>query len=201
MNPVARLFRRIAAGRLRRRARAAAADANERAGLLLRAAELRDVPRLHLEAAVALAQAGRHAESAASWLRAIEQEPLLIPGDAQVAALQPVLPGVARALLDGLSREQPGGRRHWKLERRGSFEGEERWRLEQEAHDTMDALLPTLRYVALAIAHTSAAPGRLRIDCDRPNPDSEAYNPILQMGEAVVAWDETRRITDMRVQE
>ena len=121
--------------------------------------------------------------------------------DAQVAALQPVFPGVARALLDGLSRERPSGRRHWKLERRGSFEGEERWRLEQEAHDTIDALLPTLRYVALAIAHTSGAPGRLRIDCDRLNPDSEAYNPILQMGEAVLAWDEARRITGVRVQE
>jgi hypothetical protein len=33
------------------------------------------------------------------------------------------------------------------------------------------------------------------------NPDSEAYNPIIQMGEAVVVWDEARRITGVRVQE
>jgi|GEM_PF-4935488 len=198
MNPVGNLLRRIAAGRLRRRARGTA-DANERAALLLQAAQLRDAPRLHLEAAAALAEAGRHAESAASWQRTIEREPLLIPGETQVAALLPVVPRVARAVLDGLSRESSRGRR-WKLERRGSFDGEERWRLEQEEHDTMDALLPTLRYVALAVAHTSGAPGRLRIDCDRPNPDSEAYNPVVQLGEAIITWDEGRRITGVKMQ-
>jgi hypothetical protein len=51
------------------------------------------------------------------------------------------------------------------------------------------------------IAHTSSAPGRLRIDCDRLNDDSEAYNPIIQMGEAVLTWDESRRIAGVRVQE
>jgi len=111
-----------------------------------------------------------------------------------------VLPRVAQALLDGLSSgSQSRGTRHWRLERRGSFEGEERWRLEQEAHDTMDALLPTLRYVALLVAHTSGAPGRLRIDCDLLTRDSEAYDPIVQMGEATVACDGERRITDLKV--
>ena len=40
----------------------------------------------------------------------------------------------------------------------------------------------------------------LRIDCDRPNDDSEAYLSIVQMGEAIVTWDESRRIIDMKVQ-
>ena len=198
MNLVARFFRWIGARKLRRQARATT-DAGKRADLLSHVAELDDRPDSHLEAAVALARTGRHAESAAAWLRAIEREPLLVPGEAQVAALLPVLPRVARAVLDGLSR--PGsGRRRWRLERRGSFDGEERWRLEQEAHETMDALLPTLRYLAQAIVHTSGAPGRLRIDCDRPNDDSEAYNPIIQMGEAIITWDAERRITAVKVQ-
>ena len=199
MNPIGNFLHRIAAGRLRRRADGTA-NANARAELLLQATKLRDDPDLHLEAAAALAQAGRLAESAASWQRAIEQRPLLIPSEAQIDALLPVLPRVAQTVLDGLSRESSQGRR-CKLERRGSFDGEERWRLEQEEHDTMDALLPTLRYVALVVAHTSGAPGRLRIDCDRPNPDSEAYNPILQMGEAIITWGEDRRISGVKVQE
>jgi len=159
-----------------------------------------DDPKRRLAAAAQLAQAGRLDESAESWLAAVGQKPLLVPDEAQLAALGPVLPRVARRLLDGLTRAPDRGK-HWKLERRGSFDGEERWRLEQERHGTMDELLPTLRYVALVVAHTSAAPGRLRIDCDRPNPDSEAYLPIEQMGEAVITWDEDRRITGSRVQE
>src|SRR6185295_18377743 len=123
-----------------------------------------------------------------------------IPDEAQAAALEPVFPRVAREVLDGLTREGLRSKKHWKLVRRGSFDGEERWRLEQEKHDTMDELLPTLRYIALAIAHTAAAPGRLRIDCDRPNDDSEAYLSIVQMGEAIITWDDQRRITDVKVQ-
>ena len=34
----------------------------------------------------------------------------------------------------------------------------------------------------------------------RPNDDSEAYMEIVQMGEAIIAWDESRRITDVRLQ-
>lgn len=155
-----------------------------------------DTPASRMKAAVALAQAGRHDDAAEGWLRAVEQKPLLIPSEMQLAALQPVLPRVAQRLLDGLVRSS--GKR-WKLERRGSFDGEERWRLEQERHSTMEELLPTLRYIALVVAHTSAAPGRLRIDCDRPNDDSEAYLPIMQMGEAIISWDDQRRITDVRL--
>ncbi|HKP74556.1 MAG TPA: hypothetical protein VJT67_03390 [Longimicrobiaceae bacterium] len=150
-----------------------------------------------LAAAVQHAQAGRHGESAAAWLRALEQKPLLVPKPAQLAALEPVLPRIARAALDGLSVAT----KRWTLERRGSFDGEERWRLEQDRHWPMAELEPTLRYLALLIAHTSAAPGRLRIDCDRPNDDSEAYNPVIQMGEAIITWDESRRITDVRVED
>lgn len=200
MNPIARLFHSLgSAGRLRHRAHDTR-DATERAALLLRAAVLDDTPGGHLEAAVALAQADRLAESAESWRRAIQIDPVRIPDEAQVAALMPVMPQVAREVLDGLSRGNPGSRKHWKLERRGSFDGEERWRLEQETFDTMDALLPTLRYIAAAVAHTSAAPGRLRIDCDCLTRDSEAYLPVEQLGEAVISWDEARRITDARVQ-
>lgn len=152
----------------------------------------------HLEDAAALARAGRLAESAESWRRAIALDPLHVPTEAQLAALEPVMPQVAREVLDGLTRGS--GRRDWKLERRGSFDGEERWRLMQAKHDEMEALLPALRYLALAIAHTAAAPGRLRVDCDCPNDDSEAYMEILQMGEAIIAWDESRRITEVRLQ-
>ncbi|MFL5382680.1 MAG: hypothetical protein ACJ8GN_09230 [Longimicrobiaceae bacterium] len=157
-----------------------------------------DNPKQRLAAAAQLAQAGRLDESAESWLAAVERKPLLVLDEAQLAALGPVLPRVARRLLDGLTRAPDRGK-PWKLERRGSFDGEERWRLEQERHGTMRELLPALRYLALLIAHTSGAPGRLRIDCDRPNPDSEAYLPIEQVGEAIITWDEACRITDVKV--
>jgi hypothetical protein len=200
MNPIARLFHWLGpAGRLRRRARHTD-DAHDRARLLLTAAELDPTPNGRLEAAVALAGAGRLPESAECWRRVIQLDPLRIPDDAQIAALLPVLPQVASELLAGLTRGEPRSRRHWKLERRGSFDGEERWRLEQEAFDTMDELLPTLRYIALAVAHTASAPGRLRIDCDCLTRDSEAYLPVEQIGEAIVEWDEERRITEVRVQ-
>lgn len=163
--------------------------------------KLDDTPANQMKAAVALAQAGRFDESAESWRLAIALDPRRIPDEAQVAALGPVFPLVAREVLDGLSREGLRSRKHWKLVRRGSFEGEERWRLEQERHSTMDELLPTLRYIALAVAHTSAAPGRFRIDCDRPNDDSEAYLSIVQMGEAIITWDAGHRIIDMKVQQ
>ena len=162
--------------------------------------KLDDTPASRMEAAVALARAGRYDESAESWRRAIALDPRRIPDEAQVAALEPAFPHVAREVLNGLTREGLRSRKHWKLVRRGSFEGEERWRLEQEKHDTMDGLLPALRYIALAVAHISAAPGRLRIDCDRPNDDSEAYLSIVQMGEAIVTWDSDRRITAVKVQ-
>jgi len=189
------------AGTLRRRARRTA-DPNERAELLLDAAKLDELPSLWLEAAVALAQAGRLDQSAESWRRAIELKPVHIPAEAQVAALLPVFPLVAHPVLDGLT----GGRRgfldhRWKLERRGSFDGEERWRLEQELYGEMNDLLPALRYIALAVAHTSGAPGRLRIDCDRQERDTDSYLDIAQMGEVIITWDESRRITSVRVQE
>ena len=200
MNPLTRLIRWLGEpGRLRRRARRTA-DAHERASLLLRAATLADDAAIHLEAAVALAQAGRHAEAAESWRRAIQLRPLLIPAEAQLAALAPVLPRVAHEVLDGLSRA-PMSKRHWKLERRGSLDGEERWRIEQEVHWTFAELLPTLRYVASTVAHTTGAPGRLRIDCDRLERDGEDDDRLLQMGEAVFTWDETRQITGVRVHE
>ena len=163
--------------------------------------KLDDTPASRMAAAVALARAGRYDESAESWRRAITLDPRRIPDEAQAAALEPVFPRVAREVLDGLTRDGVRSRKHWKLVRRGSFEGEERWRLEQERHSTMEELLPTLRYIALAVAHASAAPGRLRIDCDRPNDDSEAYLSIVQMGEAIITWDDQRRIIDMRVKE
>jgi tetratricopeptide (TPR) repeat protein len=200
MNPITRFFHWLGpAGRLRRRARGTG-DAHERAELLLRAAELDPTPDGRLEAAAALAQAGRLAESAECWRGAIRLDPVRIPDERQIAALVPVLPQVASELLAGLARGEPRSRRHWKLERRGSFDGEERWRLEQEAFDTMDELLPTLRYIALAVAHTASAPGRLRIDCDCLTRDSEAYLPVEQIGEAIFDWDEERRIADVRVQ-
>ena len=152
--------------------------------------------RTELRATAALAASGRHDEAAASWRRAIGLHPVLIPDAGQLSTLLPVLPRVAREVLDGLSR----GDGHWTLERRGAFDGEERSRLQQDRHDTMEALLPTLRFLAAAVAQVADAPGRLRIDCDRPNDDSEAYMEVLQMGEAVFAWDAERRVTDERVQ-
>lgn len=156
-----------------------------------------ETSRQRLATAVELARAGRHDEAAERWLRAVELQPSAIPSEAQLAALEPLLPRGAPRVLAALSVAT----KHWKLERRGSLDGEERWRLEQDRHWPMAELVPTLRYVALVIAHASAAPGCARIDCDRPNPDSEAYLPVEQIGEAVITWDESRRITDVRVQE
>jgi hypothetical protein len=39
----------------------------------------------------------------------------------------------------------------------------------------------------------------VRFDCDRPERESEAYSPIVQMVEVVISWDESRRITDINV--
>lgn len=189
------------AGTLRRQARRTA-DPNQRAELLLDAAKLDDIPSLRLEAAVALAQAGRHEESAWSWRRAIELKPAHVPSGEQIGALLPVLPRVARAVLDGLaSADRTLLDQRWKLERRGSFEGEERWHLLQERYDQMEHLLPTLRYIALAVAHSGGAPGRVRIDCDVYDPDPDSYLEIRQLGEVVISWDESRHITNVRVQE
>lgn len=200
MNPLTRLVRWLGEpGRLRRRARRTA-DAHERASLLLRAATLSDDGVGHLEAAVALAEARRFEESAASWRRAIQLRPSMIPTETQLSALAPVLTQVAREVLDGLSRPTKS-RRHWKLERRGSLDGEERWRIEQEVHWTFAELLPTLRFVASAVAHTTGAPGRLRIDCDRLERGGEDEDRLLQMGEAIFTWDETRQITGVRIHE
>lgn len=189
------------AGRLRRRARRTA-DPNARAELLLEAAKLDGLPGVWLEAAVALAQAGRLDQSAESWRRAIEIKPVLVPAEAQIAALFPVFPRVAGQVLDGLTGDRRGFLDHFsKLERRGSADGEERWRLEQDRYGEMKELLPTLRYIALAVAHTAGAPGRLRIDCDRKERDSDTYLDIAQLGEVIIAWDENRAITSVRVQE
>jgi hypothetical protein len=149
----------------------------------IRTARRRRQTHAELRAAAALAAAGRHDEAAASWCRAIQLHPVLVPDAAQVTALLPVLPRVAREVLDGLAREDGC----WRLERRGSLDGEESWRLVQARHDTMEALLPTLRFLAAAVAQVADAPGRLRVDCDRPNDDSEAYMEVLQMGEATFA--------------
>jgi hypothetical protein len=162
----------------------------------IRTSRNRSRAHAELRAAAALAVAGRHDEAAARWRRAIDLHPVLVPDAAQLAALLPVLPRVAREVLDGLTRGEKG----WTLERRGAFDGEERWRLMQDRHDPMEALLPTLRFLATAVAQVADAPGRLRVDCDRPNDDREAYMETLQMGEAVFGWDAHRRITDERVQ-
>ena len=199
-----RLIRWIGAGRkaatLRRQARRTA-DPNQRADLLLRAATLDDLPSLCLEAAAALAQVGRLDESAGCWRRALTLKPVLVPSAAQVEALLPVLPRMAREVLDGLADGHPGFLDfRWKLERRGSLDGEERWRLEQEKIDGMEQLLPTLRYIALLVAHTTGAPGRVRIDCDLYDNDTDSYQEIHALGEAIISWDGDRRITDVRVQ-
>jgi hypothetical protein len=131
-----RFFRWIgsgrAAGKLRRRPRTTA-DANECAELLLDAARLYDGPTVHLEAAVALAEANRVEERAICWRRAVELKLLLLPTDAQLAALASVLRQTAGDVLASLtSRDRKLLGQHWKPEWRGSFDGEERWRLEQE---------------------------------------------------------------------
>jgi hypothetical protein len=144
-----------------------------------------------LSAAAALAAAGRVQEAAESWRQALAGDPLHLPSEAQLAALEPVLPLIAIEVRDALLRASKG----WTLQRRGCFDGEERWRLEQARHDSMEDLQPTLRFVALVIAHTSPAPGRLRIDCDWQNDDSEAYLALSQLGEALFTWDEARRVS------
>jgi hypothetical protein len=187
------IFGRLHATTLARRARTSE-DSAERAALLVQAAASHGTAERHLEAAAALAAAGRLAASAQSWRQALARDPLQLPSDAQLAALSPVLPLVAVEVRDALLRGTTG----WTLQRRGCFAGEERWRLEQARHDSMDALLPTLRYLALVIAHTSPVPGRLRIDCDWQNDDSEAYLALSQLGEALFSWDEARRVSALR---
>lgn len=200
MNPIIRLAHWIGRpGRLRRQARNTT-DAGERASLLSQAAEGSTDAAVHLEAAAALAQAGRHADAMASWRRCLHLQPLRVPTDAQLAALDAVMPQVAQEVLDTLVSPRKT-RRHWKMERRGTLDGEERWRMEQETHWTFAELMPTLRYIALAVAHTTAAPGRLRIDCDRLERGGDEDDRMLQMGEAIVTWDGDRRITNIRVQE
>jgi hypothetical protein len=181
----------IEAAGLSRRARQTA-DPVQRAELLVRAAAGHGTAARHLEAAVALAQAGRTAESAESWRKSIARDPLLIPDRTQLDALRSVVPTVAPEIVKALIHDR-GARAKWRLQRRGCFDGEERWRLEQAGQDTLDALLPTLRYLALLIAQISAAPGRLRLECDWQNDDDEAYLPITQLGEVLFAWDESRQ--------
>jgi hypothetical protein len=154
-----------------------------------------------IKVAVAAAQGGRLDAAAESWRRAVAMQPVLIPSEAEMAALAPVLPLVAREVLARLASADGTGKRGWKLERRGAFDGEERWKLLQERFDELPKLVPTLRFVAQAIAHTADAPGRVRFDCDRPERDTEAYLDVVQMGEVVISWDESRRITDVMVRE
>lgn len=188
------------AGALRRQA-LGTEDVGRRAELLRAAVELDDLPSLCLEAAVALAQAGGLDESAECWIRALKVKPGPIPTDEQIDALHPVLPRAAREVLGRLEHGPDGFLDHrWMLERRGSFDGEERWRLEQEEIDEMERLAPTLRYVALLVAHTSAAPGRVRIDCDLYDRDTDSYQEIRQLGEAIMSWDENRRISGVQMQ-
>jgi hypothetical protein len=204
VNPISRLIRSFgngrAAGKLLRQARRTAEPA-ECVALLERAVALDDVPSVRMELAVAEAQCGRLDAAAESWRRAVAMKPVLIPSEAEMAALTPVLPLVAREVLAGLASADGSGKRAWKLERRGAFDGEERWKLLQERFDELPELVPTLRFVAQAIAHTAGAPGRVRFDCDRPERDSEAYLDIVQMGEVVISWDESRHITDINVRE
>ena len=205
MNPVSRIFRWIGSGataaKLRREARRTA-DPAERVTLLERAVALDDLPTARMELAVAAAQCGLLDTAAASWRRAVEMRPLLVPSDADLAALAPVLPLVAHDVLAAMTGDRRGFlEHHWKLERRGSFDGEERWKMEQEEQPTMRDLLPTLRLIASAVAHTAAAPGRVRIDCDLFVNDSDLYNPVSQMGEAIIAWDAERRLADITINE
>ncbi|HSU17231.1 hypothetical protein [Longimicrobium sp.] len=205
MNPISRFFHWIgkgrAAGRLRRQARRAAEPA-DRVALLERAVALDDSASTWMELAVAAARCGRLGQAAESWRRAIAMQPVLIPPDAEMAALAPVLPLVAGDLLAAVSGGRRAfGDRRWKLERRGAFDGEERWKVEQERASEMKELLPALRFVAQAISHTAGAPGRVRFDCDRLERDSDAYNEIVQMGEVLIRWDESRRITGVDVRE
>lgn len=204
MNPISRLVHWFGSAREARRLRKLArhaAEPAERVALLERAVALDDTPAARMELAVACARCGWLDRAAASWKRAVELKPVTLPSNEEVAALTPVLPLAARevlaAMMDG---RRSFGDRHWKLERRGTADGEERWRLEQESAWTMDELLPRLRFIALVIAHTAGAPGRVRIDCDRFETDSEAPSEIVQVGEAIVSWDEQRRITQVRVQ-
>jgi hypothetical protein len=198
VNAVSRFFRWVgnprAAAKLRRRARRTAEPA-ERVALLERAVALDDIPSARMELAVAAAQCGWLDEAAESWRRAVAMKPVIIPTTAELAALWPVLPLVARDLLrvmSGTGAKKP----HWKLERRGSFGGEERWKVEQESAWTMDELMPTLRFLAQVIAHTAAAPGHVRFDCDRLDRGGDSSDEIVQMGEAIIRWDEQRRLDD-----
>jgi hypothetical protein len=205
VNPISRLFRWVggvrAAGRLRRQARRAAEPA-DRVALLERAVALDDIPSARMELAVAAARCGWLDEAAASWRRAVEMKPVLIPDDEQMAALAPVLPLVASDVLAAMTSGRRGFMdHHWKLERRGALDGEERWKVEQEAAWEMKELLPKLRFLAQVIAHTAGAPGRVRFDCDRLDRGSDTSDEIVQMGEAVFSWDESRGITGVTVQE
>jgi hypothetical protein len=204
VNPISRLLRWFGeareAGRLRKRARQIAEPA-DRVALLERAVALDDSPSARMELAVACARCGRLDRAAASWRRAVEMKPVTLPSDEEVAALTAVLPLAARDVLEAMMHgRRTFGDSHWKLERRGALDGDERWKLEQKAGWTMEELLPKLRFVALLIAHTAEAPGRVRIDCDRLDTDSERSSDIVQVGEAIVSWDEHRRITQVRVQ-
>ena len=204
MNPISRLLRSFGdareAGRLRKRARQTTEPA-DRVALLERAVALDDTSAARMDLAVACARCGWLDRAAASWKRAVEMKPATLPSDEEEAALTPVLPLAARDVLEAMMHGRRSlGDSHWKLERRGTRDGEERWKLEQKAGWTMEELLPKLRFVGLLIAHTAGAPGRVRIDCDRLDTDSERSSDIVQVGEAVISWDEHRRITQVRVQ-
>lgn len=204
MNPISRLFRWFGdtreAGRLRKRARQTAEPA-ERVTLLERAVGLDDISSARMELAVACAQCGRLEQAAASWKRAVEMKPVILPSDGEVAALTPVLPLAARDVLEAMMHGRRSfGDHHWKLERRGTLDGEERWKLEQESGWTMEELVPKLRFVGLVIAHTAGAPGRVRIDCDRLDRSGDGPSEIVQVGEAIISWDEQRRITQVGLQ-
>jgi len=201
VNPISRLIRWLggrAAAKLLRQARRTAEPA-DRVALLERAVALNDVPSTRMKLAVAAARCGRLDQAAESWRRAIAMKHVVVPSDEEMAALAPVLPLVARdvlaAMADGVSR------REWKLERRGAFDGEERWKLLQDAEDELPRLVPKLRFIAQAIAYTTEAPGRVRFDCDRRERDSDAYLDVAQMGEVVISWDESRCITAVDVRE
>ena len=184
--------------RLRRQARRAA-DPAAAAELFLRAVAIDDAPWGHFEAAAALARAGRLAEAAESWRRAVRQQPRLTPDAPLLAALMPVMPRIAPEVVEALVKGD-GRRPRWKLERRGAFDGEERWRLEQDSIDEMAELLPFLRYLAAAVAQTAAAPGRLRIDCDYLD-RTETGDELRQVGEAIFRWGEDRRPGEPTIQE
>src|SRR5690349_1134359 len=106
--------------------RGARRSLRRRVALLERAVALDDIPSARMELAVAAAQCGWLDRAAESWRRAVAMKPVIIPTEAELSSLGTVLPLVARDVLAAMTAGR-ANKPHWKLERRGSFDGEERW--------------------------------------------------------------------------